>query len=333
MTTFQDCSIGGAVESTYGTGVTPTRWWEFVDESLDFNKNVKQGQGLRVGSRVDRSARRVITTADAGGDFSLECVSKGMGMLWQACLGAGTSTLVGGSTYQQVFTLADVLPSLTLQKGLPLVDGTVKAYTFLGSTVDSWELVAGNDAIAQLKLTVDAKDVTTGTAYAAPSYPSGANLFHFANGAVTSGTLTAPTTTALASGATTLANVRQAGVKVANNPDTGRYNFGAGGRKAKPTTGNRAITGNLEVEYTDDVFRDAVLNDTPMNLILTYTGGALSTGVETLQVVIPEVKFDGKLPSSNAGNLITVPMEYVGLDNLTAAQPIWVVVRTADTAL
>src|SRR5512139_3848926 len=158
MTTFQDCSLTMGKESTFGTGVTPARAFEFIDESLDFDKGIKQGAGLRVGSRVARSNRRVVTTSDAGGDISLECVSKGMGLLWEQCLGSGVSTLVSASTYQQVFTLADILPSATWQKGIPRFDGTVDAYTYVGATVDSWELTFGNGEIAQLKATLDAKD-------------------------------------------------------------------------------------------------------------------------------------------------------------------------------
>ena len=70
-----------------------------------------------------------------------------------------------------------------------------------------------------------------------------------------------------------------------------------------------------------------------MSLVLTYTGGALSAGTETLQVVVSEMKLDGKLPTSNGGELITVGLEFTVLDNLTAAQPLWIVARTADAAL
>jgi hypothetical protein len=333
MASPQDASIGAAVESTYKTGVTPTRWWEFTDESLNWNKNIKQGMGLRVGGRVARSARRVVPSADGGGDFSVEATSKGMGVLWQACLGTGASTLVSGSTFQQVFTLGDAPSSLTIQKGLPQAGGTVDAYTFLGCMVDSWEFAFPNGDIATLKATVDAGDMTTATAYAAPSYAATPSLFHFANGSIASGTLTAPTSTALASGTTTLADVRAGSVAVNNNLAQDRYNFGASGRKAKPTVGLREITGSLTVEYDTSTFRDAVLNETPLALILTFTGAALSTGVETLQVVLPEIKFDGPLAQANGTDLITTDLSFAALDNLTAAQPIWVVTRTADTAL
>jgi len=306
---------------------------EFTDESLTYNKNIKQGQGLRVGGRVARSARRVVPTTDASGEITLECVSKGMGLLWQLALGSGTSTVVSGATFQQLFTLSDTPPSATVQVGLPQAGGTVDAYTYAGAMCTGFTLNFPNADIATLQVSLDAASLSTATAYAAPSYASSPSLFHFAGGAIASGTLTSPTTTALASGTTTIADVRGGSVQVNHNLSTDRFNFGASGKKAKPTVGLREITGSLTVEYDTNTWRDAVINDTPMALILTFTGAALSTGNETLQVVIPEIKFDSPLSQANGTDLITTDLSFTGLDNLTAAQPIWVVCRTADSAL
>ncbi len=337
MVSTQDCSIGFANEAAYKTNTTVTRWVEYIDESIDWQKSIKQGVGLRVGGRVARSGRRVVTSAMGAGDFSMECTSKGMGLLWQWLLGTGASTLVSGSTYQQNFTLGDNPTSITLQKGVVKVDpttaaGTVDAYTYLGCMAESWEFDFANDDIAKVKATVNAGDMTTATAYAAPSYASSPNLFHFANGSIASGTLTAPTTTAVASGTTTIADIRGGSLSVNNNL-TRRLNVGGAGRQSKPTVGLRAISGKLDVEYDSTTFRDAVLNDTPMALILNFTGGALSSGTEQLQVVVPEIKFDSELAKTNGTDLIVQSMSFQGLDNLTAAQPIWVVMRTADNAL
>jgi hypothetical protein len=337
VTTTQDVSVGFGTESTYKTGVTPTRWFENVDENLDWNKSIKQGKGVRVGSRVARSGRRVVTSAQGAGDITVEATSKGLGLWWQALLGSGASTLVSGSTFQQVFTLGDTPTPLTIQKGLVKIDpttgaGTVDAYTFLGCLIDSWEFDFTNDDIATVKATVNAGDLATATAYTAPSYPTTPNLFHFANASIASGTLTAPTATALASGTTTVADIRGGSISVNNNLTT-RLNVGASGRQARPTVGLRSISGKVDVEYDSTTFRDALINDTPMMLIVNYTGGALSTGVEQLQIVLPEIKFDSELAKMNGTDLITQSMAFQVLDNLTAAQPIWVVCRTSDAAL
>jgi hypothetical protein len=333
VATTQDCSIGVAQETTYKTGVTVTRWLEYTDESLDWNKSIKQGKGLRVGGRVARSARRVVPTADGGGDVSFELTSKGLGPWLDSALGTSAVTLVSGTTYQHNFTLGDSPKSLTLQKGLVEAGGTVDAYTFLGCMISQLELTFANDDIGMAKFSVDAGDLTTATAYATPSYPASPSLFHFGNWSITTGTLTAPTTTALASMASTVADFRDASVSINNNLRTDRFNGGANGRKAKPLVGLREISGSCTVEYDSTTFRDAVLNDTPMGLLFQYTGAALSTGVETIQVVLPEVKFDTELAKTNGTDLITQSMKFQVLDNLTAAQPIWVVIRTSDAAL
>lgn len=327
-------SIGFGTESTFKTGVTPTRWLEFLgDESLDLKKTVKQGQGIRVGSRVARSGRRVVTSYDYGGDVTVEATSKGMGLWWQALLGSGASALVSGSTYQQLFTIGDTPSSLTIQKGVVEAGGTVDPQTFLGCMISGFEIAFPNDDIVTVKATVDAADMVTATAYTAPTYAASPNLFHFAGGSVSTGTLTAPTSTALASAATPLANIRGGSVAVDHSLNGDRKNLGGAGKKSKQLHGLSAITGKLDIEYDSTTFRDALIADTPMSLVLTWTAGTLSTGNETLQVVLPEIKFDGELPKTNGTDLTVQGMTFTGLDNLTAAQPIWIVTRTADAAL
>jgi len=334
MTSTQDCSIGIVPEVTYKTPVTVSRWYEYTDESLDYRKNVKQGLGLRVGGRVARSGKRVVPTTDGGGDFTLEVCAKGMGLLLQACMGAGVSTVVSAATYQENFTLGDSPFAFTLQKGLPEAGGTVDAYTFAGCVVSQFDLNFPNADIVTLKTTVDAAALATATSYAAPSYATQPNnLFHFAGGAITTGTFTAPTTTALASSVTTLANVRGGALSVNHNIKGDRYNLGGAGQKTKPTNGLRTITGNIDVEYTDSTFRDAYLADTPMSLVLTWSGAALGVGLETLQIAIPEIKLDGELAKTNGTDLIIQPLKFTGLDNLVAAAPLYISMRTADAAL
>ncbi len=334
MTSTQDASLGVAVESVYGTSVTPTRWCEFVSETLDFKKVPKQGSGLRVGSRVLRLGRRAIVTSDGGGDVIVEACSKGMGLLWQACLGAGTSTLVSTGTYQQVFTLGDAPASLTVQKGLPQAGGGIDAYTFFGGSVSSWEFDFLAADIAQLKMTLDAKGLATATSYAPPSYPAApVNLFHFANGSISMGTVTPPTGIALATGGTPVADIRGGTVVVNNAQKEDRFNFGGGGQKAKPTIGLRGITGKLDIEYDSTTFRDALMADTTLTLVLNYTAGVLGVGLETLQIVLSGFKLETKLPMTNGTDLIVQNMTFTAGDDLVAAQPIWVAMRTADIAL
>jgi hypothetical protein len=263
VTTPQDCSVGLGVESVYGTAVARTRWFEFLDESFNFVKNVKQGVGLRVGSRVARSGSRVVASAEGSGDLTIEAVTKGLGLLWQLGLGSGTSTLVSAGRYQQVFTLGDVMPSATIQKGIPRADGTVDAYTFTGCMVESLSIDCPNADNVKVKTSWNAKDMTMGQGYTAPSYATGPSVFTFAHGAVYSGALTAPTATALGSATTPVASIRSGSITIKHNLKTDRYNCGGGGRKEKPFAGVREISGSLVAEYADTAFRDAIVNDSP----------------------------------------------------------------------
>lgn len=334
MANPQDVSIGIAKETTYKTGVTPTRWFEFTGETLDWQKGVVQGQGLRVGSYLDRSSRRVVPSAQGSGGWTMEAISRGMGVLWEAALGANTSTIVSGSTYQQVATFG-ALPSYTIQKCTVEAGGTADPVTFLGSVMASWQLDFPNANLVTFQPTWDIGDIDTVTSYTTPSAypPATASLFHHANLTISSGTLTAPTTTALASGSSTLANVRGGSISGNNNLIADRFNAGGAGRKAKPIASRREVTGSLSVEYDSTTMRAAMLAETPMHLTLTWTGEALSTGTATLQFVLPEIKLDGPLPQSGGPELVVTDYNFTALDNLTAAQGIWIVTRTADSAV
>lgn len=338
MAALSDVSWGLAPEVTAGTYVAPTRWWEVIDPNFDVNKSVKQGKGARVGSRVNRSGRRVVTSADATGSAGVEAVTKGMGLLWESVLGTSTHTLVAGSTYQQLHVLASGvnIPSRTLQTGAVKADGTVSAVSYLGSAVDNWEFTLANDDIFALKTTWDCMNWSTAQGYVAPSYAAAPNLFHFAQVAYTlGGTVTAPTTTALATGGTPNNFIRSLTVKGDNKLVKDRLNGGGGGRKTRQLIGDAMLTGEIEIGYIDDVVRDAFLNDTPLALTATVTTTeALSTGFAQFQIVLSEIKLNGEMPKLHAdGSFTTLKVPFDILDNLTAAQPIWVVQRTADTAL
>ena len=144
MTTQLDCSLGLKKETVYGTAVVVDKFPEFVEESLGWNPSFVQGSGLRVGSRLGRSRRRVLAKQSAGGDIDLELVSKGIGVFLEALFGTGVSTAVPGQAgvFQQLYTptTTDPLNSYTIQKGIPtLGGGAVTPMTFLGAVCASGE--------------------------------------------------------------------------------------------------------------------------------------------------------------------------------------------------
>lgn len=336
MANHQDWEVSAVKEVTYGTAVTTEDFLEWGDfKPFTPEVGIVQGVGMRSAVRAPISGRRVSGLGkQAAGPITVELANKGQGWLYEAALGTGTSTLVSGSTYQEVFTLADTLPSYTVQFNTRQIDGTSAPVTFLGSVVDSWELSVENNGIGSLVTTWDSRTWSTAIAAASTSYASGVNLFSFKDLSVSTGTLTLATTTALASSVTALDGVRSVKISCANNLVKDRFYAGASGLKGKPIPGTRLITGELQVDFLANTLRDAFLAQTAMTLLVTLTGsGALSTGFETIQVALSAIMLDGDMPEGSKDGAPSQPIKFTALADLTAAQVVQVVRRTAETAI
>lgn len=339
MSLQSDASIGFKKEPTFGTPVTVDRFLEFTEESLDWTPTIVQGAGMRPGKRVARASKRILTKEEVGGGFGLEIPTRGLGTLFEAMFGIATHTLVPTTTgvYQQVFTLIknDFLPTVTIQKGIPRLGGAIYAMTFAGMSCSSWELSMGNADVLKLSSEWAGKSVSRDIAYAVPSYPL-SDLFSFTGAQLAiGGTVTPPTATALATGGTEVLNIRDFTVGVENGLDSDGFNLGgAGQRTRRPALASLAgITGTVTAEFTDDTFVDAVLDQEDFAVLATFEANVeIEAGHRpTLQVVIPNIRFESEIPKATEG-VKTQTLEFTGLDDLSG-EPIYVVVRTADTGL
>lgn len=344
MTLQSDCSFGFKVESTYGTGVTVDRFHEFLSESITQDNEYLDSEGLRVGGIGTDLNRRTLGKVMAGGSYELEWVTRGLGTLLQAMLGQNTSTLRTGSVYQQVATplTTDPMPAYTLQKGIPPVGGgTTLAHTFLGSVVDSWKLSCQSGEVLTAEIDWVCKEMVTATAYASPSYVASPKMFAYSHLALSIGvngthTLTVPTATAVGSTTgTALTNVNSIEFTGSNNVDDGGFNSGgAGKRSRRPVYGPREFGGSLTAEFDAVTLRDYYLAQNDLHMVATWTSdqdngfGASAA----LQVVIPSLRLEGKVPSSNAGDVIEQDIDFTA-GRTSSASTIYVVAVTADTTI
>jgi hypothetical protein len=341
MTTQLDCSLGLKKESAYGVAGVVDQFPEFISESMAWNPEFVQGEGLRVGSRLPRAARRALGKEMSGGDVELEATTKGFGIFLEALFGASTIAQVGaGPAYQQVHTpTKGELPSYTIQKGVPLLGGgAIQAHTFHGAVVESGEFTAAQGEILKMTTTWNAKEVVTDTAYAAPAYAVDAELFTFVHGAITiGGNITPPTATALAVGGTVAGNITEFSLSVSNTIDEGGFTFGSEGKRGrKPEVGLSEVTGSITAEYDNNMLRDAFLQQQSLAIVLTFEAGVeITAGVKAaFQLVMPLVRLDGQLPASNGGEPISQEIDYTVLDGLAAGvEPLYAVYRSTDTAI
>lgn len=331
--------LGIAEESTYGVIVAPpTRYLEFLSESLSLSKNIVQGQGMRGGGQYARSSRRAYTTRGAAGGFELEVATRGMGLLFKHMLGTSASAVVSGSAYQQVHTPGSLTgKSLTCQVGRPTTGGTVVPFTMSGGKIAGWSLACEVGGIATLSCDLDGKDITTATSLGTASYVD-AGVFHFAQGAlVLGGTVSTASGVASLSGGTTVAEVTGATISGTNPIATDRYYFGSAGTKAEPVENDwRTLGGSLDGEFVNQAtIYDLMAADTETALKLTFTGTVAITGsvYPTLEVLIPSIRFDTGTPTVGGPDLLTLSADFTGLQNAAGDAAVQIRYVTADTSV
>lgn len=328
-----DFSVGIGKETVYGTAVAPTRFFE-ADANFKADLNVQSGNGLRPTKRVRRLRRDSIARRVVSGDINVDALTKGLGFLMNAGLGTSVITQIGATAvWQQNHTLRkdDPVDSFTVQEILPLVGGAGQPHTFTGCVCNTLGIEVKEGAYVSHKTGWLGRDVTTAASATATTYPSGDDLFSFVNVSISiGGTFTAPTTTTLASvTGTPRVDVVDYMVQVNNNLDTKGFNIGGAGlRSRKNVLGRAEVSGKVTVEYTDNVLRDAYLAQTALPVVMTATNGT-----NVLQVALPSVRLRGEVPASNGGDPITVSVPFDVFDDDTAAEPIWVVYRSTDTAI
>ena len=184
-----DAQFGSAEESTFGTIATPTRFDEFVSESIEATYGRIESNGLRAG-RLYRSDSRFTTyPIGAAGDVKLEVTTKSFAF-WLRQMVGGTPVTTGTATgYTHTFTPGTLTGrSFTAQVGRPdYVGAPVRPFTYAGGKVSSWELSNKNDDNLLASLSLDFISESTVTALATASFPTAVETFNWVGGSVTVG--------------------------------------------------------------------------------------------------------------------------------------------------
>jgi Phage tail tube protein len=337
-----DHQAGIIPEVTYGTPLTPTSFFELDQERTKhrWDPKVIQGTGMQVGDGgFDRASRSVAVIGQGSGELALDYQTRGMGRLIDSFFGTGVSTLVSGSTYQQLFhsgMTGSLLPARTLELGVVRADaaGTVDAYRYGGVTFPKLTIACDTGDIVKFTGEFDAKSQARSTSPATATYPAGMTTpFHYGLAAVTfGGSVTVPTTTTLATGGTAVTNFRNFTYELDNQADTDDWALGA--LRNQPRIAKRVGTLSIDARYDDAVYDDALVQHTtvPVTFTFTKTSEALSTGFATLQLVFPACKLD---PADRPSPSQDTPSTSLSLRILKpdTGHAMYVVHRTADTAL
>src|SRR5215469_8973465 len=310
--------VGALNESTYGTSVTVTHFYEFLSENFQFVPAWLDGMGLKAGQAYNRASRTVVSQFDVNGDLTMEhtsgeaanAVADSMGFWWKYALGSSvvTPTLVVGTAYKQVHTNGSKAGQfMTVQVGRPQISGvTVQPFTYSGVKVTDWEFSCNDNQIAQLKVTCDGRSESTAVGLAAASYPTPNGLFSFANASVMTigGTASTSGGETTISGGTSLASL-VSGVDITGSTPMkiDRYGLGNQGLKGEPIENAiPTITGTLTTEFYSrtelyDVFKNASSTVLELDFTKFDSAGNDANGVASganpyrLAFILPAVRF------------------------------------------
>ena len=341
--------VGAVAESTYGTAVTVTHFYEFLSENFQFVPAWLDGMGLKAGQAYNRASRTVVSQFDVNGDLTMEhtsgeaanAVADSMGFWWKYALGSTvtTPTLIVGTAYKQVHTNGSKAGQfMTVQVGRPQISGvTVQPFTYTGVKVTDWQFSCNDNQIAQLKVTCDGRNESTAVGLAAASYPTPNGLFSFANASIMTIGGTASTSageTTIAGGSTLGSLVNGVDIISSTPMKVDRYGLGNAGLKGEPIENAiPTITGTLTTEFYSrtelyDVFKG--FGTTPMQIDFTKfdPAGNDANGVASgpnpyrLSFIFPSVRFKTAAVNINSPDVLPQSIGFQAYDDGSGTNPV-----------
>jgi hypothetical protein len=305
--------IGFADEVTYGTYVAPTRFLEFLSESLVLERERIESAGIRAGRRVLH--RWAAGVQRVTGDVVFEVAPQGFGLIWKHILGGVATT--GAGPYTHTFTPGDLAgKSLSVQVGRPDIAGVVRPFSYLGCKVASAELGFEVNQYAQLTCSFYGAHEDTAQTLGVATYPTGLAPFSYNYGAIT-----------IAAGAF---DVKSGSLSIDNGLATDRHFIRATTpeRPKEPLEADRrAITGTLTADFTDLTAYNRFVNGTEAALVLDFNVGASARLTATLNV-----RFDGTTPNVGGAELLEQELPWKAVSATSDAAAITVVLINSDAA-
>ena len=149
LNTGARAQFGFERETTPGTYIAPTEFWEFVSEDLQYTRPPVPSRGIGGGRRTERSSVR--TNFDVAGTTSHELVPDTAVNLLRAMFGASTGE-TGSGPYTNTFTAGNDLEKYTLQVGRPGTGGTVHPWSYTGCMVASGSIQVRSGDLIGLNL-------------------------------------------------------------------------------------------------------------------------------------------------------------------------------------
>lgn len=297
-------------ESTYGTYVAPTAFFPLLSEAVKFDVARIDSGAIRTGRVMMDSTDWAAGQKTVSGQVNLELYDRTSALLFVHALGAVSTT--GSGPYTHTITPGNLLgKSLTMQIGRPSTDGTVRAFSYLGTKIKSWTLTAKSGDLVKMTLDLLARDEDTGQSLASASFTSGIKPFVFTGAAVSVG-------------GSSLTNCREFTIQGTNNLADRRVVNSA--LMLEPVDGaHRSVKGTITMEFDSLTQYNRYTGATEAAVVLTFTQGS-----NTITITL-NCRFDGNTPAVAGPDVLTLPLDFTAVGSTDAAA-ITVVCVNGDSA-
>lgn len=320
--------MGFGPETTYGTGVAPTKFIPFVSETLKLTDNKIFAEDIQATASRKRYSPG---TRFAGGDIVCNVYHEGFATLFKHLLGSVSSAQVAASTaYDHTISIADTLPvglSFEPNRGAPTA--AAGAFRYVGSKLNGCSLACAAGEALRATFNVISRDEQIPTlspaAASAPTYDD-VDFFVFHEGQLK-----------IDDYAGTPVEIEILGfdLNIANGLKEDKHVLNSRLRAAAPRNALRMVTGSFRTEIDDLVEYTRFFNGTEAEIILTFTSVAeIEAGYNyTITITMPRVVFTGETPGVGGPELLEGPFPFECLYDVTGTLPeIEIIVRDSDTS-
>jgi hypothetical protein len=304
--------IGFGEETTAGTRIVPTRFFEFTQEGLKYTRDRLESKGLRAGRRVGPT-RWAPGKQEVAGPVTFECAPQGFGVLLKHCIGPDVTT--GAGPYVHTFAPGDLTAqTFTVQIGTPSIDGTVRPYDYTGMSITDWSLDAQVNAYLMMTLGMYGMNEDVSQTLATAAYPATITPFTYLQGALQIGG--------------SAQDVKKITISANNGLATGRHQIRATTPeqpKMALEQSRRVITGSLAADFTDLTLYNRYRNGTEAALSLTFTSGTASL------VISGNIRCDGDTADVTGDVLLEQMIPFKFLSSTSDALAFTAVLTNSDT--
>lgn len=323
--TGREGQIGFGEESTFGTPVVVTRFFELLNESIKFDIERIESKGMRAGAKVQNLW--VPGRKGGSGDIEFEVQPNGFAILTKHMLG-GTpvTTTPGGGTISRIHTTKVGNldgKSLTFQVGRANAAGTIDPYTYAGCKIGGWELTLETGGVLTLKLSIDCADESTVTALATASYPA------------TNVMLSSYDTGVLVSIGGSPYAAKKFTLQGGNMVKGDRYKLGQPVKLEQlEGTDFREYTGEIEMEMNSGLTAyNLFKNGTEAAIVATSTGAIIEAAIPYMvRCSLARARFDGETVTTPGPDILTQTIPFKVLKTALANTEVMFETQNTDTA-